>query len=106
MRQGWQAGAEREAADWLVRREAGLDAREREELARWLAADAGNAEELRRLEATWGILSRPRNQGASDDLRRILRERRALRRRRNLAVAGAAASLALAALWFVRGSAE
>lgn len=54
---------EAEAADWLARREQGLNAAEAERFAAWQARSPRHAETLAELEEAWSAINRPRRQG-------------------------------------------
>ncbi len=92
-----------EAADWLVRRNAGFTPAEAVDFQRWISADLRHAQVFSELEATWRILNQPRAGGRADELGQILNERAQSRsRRRNIwaVTALAAAAIALAFLPF------
>lgn len=98
------AAIEDAAADWLVRRHAGLAAGEEAQLLAWLAADWRHAAAFDRLEKTWDTLTRPRRTGEAAAARRELRAR-AQRRSRRRAWRLGTASFAFAAaltLMFLR----
>ncbi|MBL9216608.1 MAG: FecR domain-containing protein [Opitutaceae bacterium] len=82
------------AADWAIRRQAGLDAGEAEAFRRWLAADPRHADRLADAEATLARLRRPKELGVAGALLDELRRRQAVRRRN---FAAGAATLAVAA---------
>jgi transmembrane sensor len=90
------------AADWLARREAGLSVDEQAEFSRWLLADAAHANAVRRLEATWRWLKKPRCTGQADEVARAVELRVAQRarrtRRRRLAGVGLGTLATAAAL--------
>lgn len=85
------------AAEWVVRRDAGLSAPEAAELAAWCAADPRHEAALQRFSAVWRQVDRPRATGAAEAVHAGLQRRARQRRRRRLAAAGAVAALALAA---------
>lgn len=88
------------AADWLARRDAGLDAAGERTLARWLAADPENRAAFERLDSTWAALDRPRQTGrvgaVIDGLARRARRRQ---HRRTVAFAAVASLALLGAIW-------
>ena len=89
------------AAQWVARRDAGLESAEEAELSQWLQQDDRHAAALARFEATWAAVSRPRRTGTAAGLARELAGRQRRRRTRLLGAAGAAAVVLLAAglLW-------
>lgn len=89
------------AADWLARRDAGLDAQGTAELLRWLAADPRHAQAFHDVETTWRVFDRPRARGDSSELVRELGARRRRRRARMISVVTASATLAAVAVWMV-----
>ena len=91
------AAIEAKAADWAIRRAAGLTATETAELLCWLEGDVRRAGALREAEQTVGLLRRPRATGAAAVVWRELRARQAGRRTRRRALAWAGAGLAVAA---------
>lgn len=87
------------AACWVVRREAGLTLLEREELRRWLAADAAHEAAFAGADRARTELDWPLHAGVTDEVLAGL-EQRAGRRRRRRSALGAAAVLLLAGwLW-------
>ncbi|HVU33445.1 MAG TPA: FecR domain-containing protein [Opitutaceae bacterium] len=97
---------EAEAARWLSRRDAGLDATETGEFTAWRERDPRHDEAVRRLEALADALRRARQRGAMGRVQAGLevRARRRHHRRLALAGAGAAALLALVTTFSVRRS--
>lgn len=97
------------AAAWLAQRDGGLQPAEAAEFARWRASDPRHEAAVARLDATWNVLQQLRNfrpEAAMHPDRDLLRTGRA--RRRVLAfpamvAVGAAASLAVAAVWWIGG---
>lgn len=73
---------ENAAADWIVRRDAGLTAVEELEFARWQAADPRHAAALAAHDQTWAALERPRQSGDGKVFLRQLGARASRRRRR------------------------
>lgn len=89
------------AAEWVARRDAGLETHEQAELERWCAASVLHAEALARFEATWTALGRPRRTGGRVDLANELGTIVRRRRRRVAAVAASCAVIfALGATWW------
>jgi transmembrane sensor len=90
------------AAEWIARRDAGLEPHEQAELDRWCAASVLHAEALARFERTWTALGRPRRTGARSEFAQELGAV-ARRRRRRVAVGvtvTAAVALAVGAAWW------
>jgi transmembrane sensor len=89
------------AADWIVRRDAGVSAAEERAFERWQAADPRHAAAVARHEKTWGVLDRPLRAGQGDWLLQQLRSRASRRRRQRVAAASAALAIVLLAgmLW-------
>lgn len=83
----------REAADWLIRRQAGLTAAEAQEFERWRDASTLNRDALARLEAVSAVFSRARANGAMAEVGSALAVRARRRRIRRRAMAGAVALL-------------
>jgi transmembrane sensor len=96
--------AEATAADWLARRDAGLNDEEEIQFQQWLAADARHATAWREIESTWRAFDGPRHRGEADRMIRELTARRRRRRRRALIGSAAAAVVAMAAIVFVSRS--
>lgn len=92
---------EAEAADWVARRDAGLDEAGRRELACWLAADSAHRTAFEDCASAWSALDRPRRLGWSVHVEQGLRQRaqRRQRRRRVLGVGLAAAMVVAALMW-------
>jgi transmembrane sensor len=87
------------AAEWVARRDAGLDGHEEVEFERWCAASVLHAEAVARFSAIWTSLGRPRRTGGGVELVHELRRRRRQREQRRLGIAGAALAVVLAAGW-------
>ena len=81
------------AAEWVARRDAGLEAHEQAEFERWCAASVLHAEALARFEETWSVIGRPRRTGGQTELHRELNALTRHRRRRLIAATAAAAVL-------------
>lgn len=95
------------AADWILRRQAGLSAADEAAYTKWLASDARHVAALARLEKTWAWLNRPHREGRGEELAEALQARARRRRRvrrQGLAVAAALALVAFGALWRERMS--
>ena len=90
---------EQVAANWIVRRDAGLNPDEAQELARWRAADPRHDEAMARKENAWTTLGRPLGTGQADVLLERLAARATRRRRRR--VLGVAAGIAIFSLSLV-----
>ncbi|MSU23471.1 MAG: hypothetical protein EXS32_06560 [Opitutus sp.] len=89
------------AAEWVARRDAGLELHEQAELDRWAAASVLHAEALARFEMTWTALGRPRRTGASEELAGELGAIARRHRRRLAAVtASCAVIFAAGATWW------
>ncbi len=86
------------AANWLVRRNAGLNSAEDEELRLWLSSDPRHAEAFARHEKTWATLNHPLISGQASDLGLELDRRQQRRTRRNKAYAFAGLGLAAATI--------
>ena len=89
------------ASEWLMRRDAGLDAAEEKALQDWLDADPGNEDAFRRLGSAAAVFDRVRESALAPVVLARLAERARRRRRRRLGLAAgvAAAALLLPALW-------
>lgn len=90
--------AEREAHEWLVRREAGFTADQARAFETWRAADSANAEAFDAASGEAAMLDGLLGGGVAGDVLAQLRERashRARRRRRVVVAGGAAAALAM-----------
>lgn len=83
------------AAEWVARRDAGLEPHEQAEFERWSAASVLHVEALARFEATWTAAGRPRRTGARNALTEEM-SAIALRRRRRRAAIAASCIVALA----------
>ncbi len=84
------------ARRWIARRDAGLDATDRAELKRWLAADPAHRRALleadpQRSDVDWALRA-----DAVDDVLAVLEHRARARRNRRTLLAGAACAAALA----------
>lgn len=90
------------AAVWVARRDAGLDAQERRDFAAWCAENPLHAEALRRFEATWAELGRPRRTGVGATLQSELASRLRRRVRRRLAAAALAGLMLLGSAWWLQ----
>lgn len=75
------------AAEWVARRDAGLQPHEQAEFERWSATSVLHVEAVARFEATWSALGRPRRTGARDALTGEMGAIARRRRRRRVAVA-------------------
>ncbi|MGH7959503.1 MAG: FecR family protein [Opitutaceae bacterium] len=89
------------AADWIVRRDAGLTTAEQIEFERWLAADPRHAEAFAHHDETWAVLDHPRRAGHSGSMLHEFRARASRRLRRRVGVSAAAlcALLVTGNLW-------
>ena len=98
------------AAAWLAQRDGRLQPAEEAEFARWCASDPRHEAAVTRLEATWNVLQQLRNfrPGAAThpdgDLLRPGRTRRRVLAFPAIAAVATAASLAVAAVWWIGGS--
>lgn len=94
------ARVEAAAADWLVRRRAGIPADEEARFQAWLGSDPRHVAAFLPLERIWEELEHPRKHGQAEGVRQALRARarRRARRRRTwwVGTAGLAAVVALA----------
>jgi len=92
---------EETAADWIVRRDAGLTDAEERDFKAWRNADPRHAAALVWQEKTWGALDRPRQAGLADAMLQRFSSSAARRRRRRLsAAAGVLAFIVFAGvLW-------
>jgi transmembrane sensor len=63
---------EQAAAEWVVRRDAGLTPGQQAELDRWLAADPRHAAALAEMDTAMGVLTRPRALGRGPEAARAL----------------------------------
>jgi len=98
---GPPAAVEDRAAEWLARRDAGLDAAGARALERWLAADPEHRAAFERLDSAWAALDRPRQTGRIEAvLAGLARRSRRRRQRRQVAFAAAASVALLAGLWW------
>ena len=96
------AACDAAAAEWVMRRAAGLDAAGEQALAEWLAADPAHAEAYARLAGTWAVFDRAAQKGATTTVitQLEIRARRRRARRRVATAAGAAVAAAvLFAFW-------
>lgn len=87
---------ERLASEWLVRREAGLDAEAARELSAWRAADPRHEAAFSRHEATWAVFCRAQQRGDATTIVTQLRVRARRRTQRRYLTGAAVAGLALA----------
>ena len=95
------ASIEDEAADWLVRRNAGLTPVGEAEFQRWRTADRRNARAFAEFETVWRTLNQPRADGQAGGLASALAARMNRRaRRRNAGVAAAVGLAAMVAIVF------
>lgn len=104
-----RAGVVGVAAEWLARREGGLNAQEHEQFSQWLLADERHAAAVKEIASAWRFMQSPRLTGQADELalsvERRVRERTKSRRRRIWAVAAtgmAAAALVMLAVLPIR----
>lgn len=86
-----QSDIESVAANWILRRDAGLSREEAVEFARWQAADPRHAEAVARKEKAWSALGRPLASGQANVLLARLQTRAVQHRRRRIGMAVAAA---------------
>jgi transmembrane sensor len=91
------AAIEAAAADWVVRRDAGLTGAEATELERWRAADPRHAAALAWHEQMWAALDRPQRAGKAGLMLAKVAASAARRRRRRLHAATGALALLLVA---------
>lgn len=99
-----RAALEQAAADWVARRDRGLNAAEEAELQRWVSDDPHHAAILAEVEGTWSAINQPRLSGrASVFLRQIRAGEIALgrERRRRLFMRAGGPLLAAAAVILV-----
>jgi len=97
------AGIETMASDWVLRREAGMNAAEERELAAWRASDPRHDEAFRLLEQTSAVFHRAHRTGAATAIitKLEMRARQRRNRRRQTVVAlGAVAVLALSVIFW------
>ena len=98
------AAIEQAAADWIVRRDAGLTDTEERDLEAWFNADPRHAAALVWQEKTWGALDRPRQAGLADAMQERLSSSAARRRRRRVsAAAGMFALVVFAGVFWRQG---
>lgn len=90
------------AAEWIARRDAGLDDAARAQLAAWCAADPAHAAALADAAELWGRLDRPREAGAATAVRLQMAAQTTRRRRRLVAVSAVACSVALGVVALLR----
>lgn len=95
------------AAEWVARRDAGLNAGEAEELEAWRLADARHAEALARYESVWAAAARPRQAGVQQALGAEIAAAGRRQRRRHMGggVLLILLALGLTGIWQVRRSA-
>src|SRR5258708_5796577 len=98
--QSVNADIEAQASDWIIRRDAGLSAREEQEFARWRAKDPRHAEAVGRHDQAWSVLEKLLRAGQADAMIQRLGERATKRRRRRVSAAAGALVVAFAAVWF------
>ena len=82
---------DRIAADWIVRRNFGLNEQEAREFQAWVNADRRHAAALTEQSLTWSLLDRPRAAGYGEWMARELASRAARRRRRHFAATASVA---------------
>lgn len=90
------------AADWIIRRDAGLTDAEREAFTAWKAEDPRHAAAVARHDQAWSMLDRPRANGTAVDLEHALGRRSARRTRRRLAATSLVAVLLIAGFFWIR----
>jgi len=93
------AACEAAAAEWVMRRDAGLDAVGEQVFAEWLAADPAHAEAYARLAGTWAVFDRAAQKGATTTIVTHLEIRARCRRARRRVATGAGATVAAALLF-------
>lgn len=96
------AEVERAAANWILRRDAGLSAEEQARFARWQAENPRHAEALARKEQAWQWLDRPLCSGQAGELLRQLERRAARNRRRWLSACAAGVACVMAVTAFLQ----
>lgn len=100
----FDASIENAAADWVSRRDMGLQPEEAVEFENWMAADPRRRAAVADLEATWAAMNRPREAGRSAAIARNiagLKQAAVRRRRRVWRLTGGAALAAAAVLMMV-----
>jgi transmembrane sensor len=85
------------AADWLARRDVGLDPVAQAQFHQWLAADPRHAAAWHELESTWRAFDLPRRSGDAGPMVRELTRRRQRRYRRRVLVGSGTALLLMTA---------
>lgn len=90
------------AADWVLRREAGLNEREQADYSEWLAQDPQHAAAVARHDEAWSLLDRPRNQGTAHALADALARRTHRRSRLRWSASGLAMALLTIGLFWLR----
>jgi len=88
------------AADWLLRRDAGLDGAARREFEEWIAADLRHEEAFGRLASAWDVFDRAERKGAGKSIVDLLEARARERRAWRIRAAVAACALFAAAVLF------
>jgi len=100
----FSAEIEQAAADWIVRRDAGLTDTDERDFEAWRGADPRHAAALVWQEKTWGALDRPRQAGLADAMLQRFSSSAARRRRRRLSTAaGVFALVVFAGVFWQRG---
>jgi len=98
------AALEQAAADWIVRRDAGLTDTDERDFETWRDADPRHAAALVGQEKTWAALDRPRQAGLADAMLRRFSSSATRRRRRRLsATAGVFALIVFAGVFWQQG---
>lgn len=90
------------AADWLVRRNAGLSPTDTHQFSSWLEADPRHRATFAELDAAWAKLTFPERVGRVGEVKRQLAARARRRGRQRMVAAGAAVLLAVTGLVGVR----
>jgi transmembrane sensor len=91
---------EQAAANWVARRDAGLDANGTQALLDWLSADPRHEAAFKEMETAWRLFDVPRSRGQSGAAVRQLIVRQD-RLRRRVVVAAGSTLVAAAAVWAV-----
>ncbi|MBL9205466.1 MAG: FecR domain-containing protein [Opitutaceae bacterium] len=89
------------AADWIIRRDAGLTDAEKAAFTSWQAEDPRHAAAVTRHDQAWSMLDHPRSNGTAVELEQALGRRSARRTRRRLAATSLVAVLLLAGLFWI-----
>lgn len=96
------AAVEAAAVDWLTRLDAGLSEKEKAEYERWLKENPLHEQAVSRYARVWSLLDHPKEGGRSELMLRELKRRQRVRRAQRTSLLAGAAALLLMAFVFWR----